>query len=414
MADFIPWMVVMALAVVMVWASLQARESLRWMRRSLSGGGSGLRPRGWLIRHLGMEPILDRAQLQAEELAALREAHERRMGELLGQLTQAVLVVDGQDRLRLANPAARRLFRMEAAAIGQPFVPLARSADLVDFLLVVRAGGGTWSDVQLNRDPASDIWIRISGAPTDPEAYGRGAIILVAEDVTQLRRLQAVEREFIANASHDLRTPVTILRGYAETLQQDHTSLSEEDRARFIGKVVDATQRLGKLLEGLLAMATLDSGVRLDCREGGLADATEETLDSLAERLAKEGVVVEVRIDDRLGEADPTQARRLVQNLCENAIAHARGLTRLKVRVTGRRIEVEDDGAGVAEAELGRLFDRFYRADRSRRQGGSGLGLSIVRQVALLHGGRAWAEPAIPRGLRVVAVLGPDTGTAHS
>jgi signal transduction histidine kinase len=303
---------------------------------------------------------------------------------------------------------------MEAAAIGQPFVPLARSADLVDFLLVVRAGGGTWSDVQLNRDPASDIWIRVSGAPTDPEAYGRGAIILVAEDVTQLRRLQAVEREFIANASHDLRTPVTILRGYAETLQQDHTSLSEEDRARFIGKVVDATQRLGKLLEGLLAMATLDSGVRLDCREGGLADATEETLDSLAERLAKEGVVVELRIDDRLGEADPTQARRLVQNLCENAIAHARGLTRLKVRVTGRRIEVEDDGAGVAEAELGRLFDRFYRADRSRRQGGSGLGLSIVRQVALLHGGRAWAEPAIPRGLRVVAVLGPDTGTAHS
>ncbi len=411
MGEMIPWMV-SALAVgAAAWASAEAREASRWMRRALAGDEAGPRPRSRLLRLIGAEPALARAESQAAELAALRAEHERRTGEILGQLTQAVLVVDGQDRLRLANPAAQRLFRMEAGWAGKPFVPMARSADLVDFLRRVRLEGGLGSEVQLNRAPSPDIWIRTSGAPTDPATYGPGAVILVAEDVTQLRRLKAVEREFIANASHDLRTPVTILRGYAETLQQDHTTMSAEDRARFIGKLVDATQRLGRLLESLLALASLESGVRLEKVAGGLAAAVEETAAEMRERLGATGTRLEVDIGDRTGAADPVQARRLVQNLIENAVAHARGMSRLGVRVRGARIEVEDDGQGVAEADLGRLFDRFYRADRSRRQGGSGIGLSIVRQVAELHGGRAWAEAARPRGLRVVAELEPSQTT---
>ena len=414
MVELVPWLIAALLAVALGGVAAEVRDAARWMRRALAGESTGPRPRGRLLALLGAEPALAlaRAEAQATELAALRDEHERRLGEVLGQLTQAVLVVDGQDRIRLANAAARRLFRMEGPHLGQPFVPTARSADLVDFLRRVRGDGALTADVQLNRAPASDIWIRAGGAPTDPATYGPGAVILVAEDVTQLRRLMTVEREFIANASHDLRTPVTILRGYAETLQQDHATMAEEDRARFLGKLVEATQRLGRLLESLLALATLESGVRLETRPGGLAEAAEETAEAMADRLREAGARLEIEIADRDGAADPTQARRLVQNLCENAAAHAKGLTRVVIRVRGNRIEVEDDGQGVAEAELGRLFDRFYRADRARRRGGAGLGLSIVRQVAELHGGKAWAEPALPRGLRVVAELGPSRDTA--
>ncbi|MFN7341655.1 MAG: sensor histidine kinase [Opitutia bacterium] len=411
MGEMIPWMLAALAVGAAAWAAEEARSASRWMRRTLAGDSAGPRPRSRVLRLIGAEPALARAESQAAEIAALRAEHERRTGEILGQLTQAVLVVDGQDRLRLANPAAQRLFKMEPGWVGKPFVPMARSADLVDFLRRVRLEGGLGSDVQLNRAPAPDIWIRTSGAPTDPATYGLGAVILVAEDITQLRRLKAVEREFIANASHDLRTPVTILRGYAETLQQDHSTMSAEDRARFMGKLVDATQRLGRLLESLLALASLESGVRLEIASGGLAAAVEEIAAEMRERLRGEGARLEISIEDREGGADPTQARRLVQNLLENAVAHARGMSRLVVRVRGARVEVEDDGPGVATAELGRLFDRFYRADRSRRQGGSGIGLSIVRQVAELHGGRAWAEAAVPRGLRVVAELGPPTTT---
>lgn len=411
MGEFLAWSVAATLAASAVWATTEARDAVRWMRRALAGDATGPRPRSRLLALLGFEGVLERAAAQSSELAALRETNERRTGELLGQLTQAVLVVDGQDRLRLANPSARRLFRIEDDSMGKPFVPMARSADLVDFLRRVRAEGGRAAEVQLNRAPASDIWIRVVGAPTDPATFGAGAVILVAEDVTQLRRLQAAEREFIANASHDLRTPVTILRGYAETLQQDHAGMTEEDRARFLGKLVDATQRLGRLLEGLLALASLESGVRLERREGGLALAVEEVAAAMGDRLRAAGIRLGVEILDREGASDPIQARRVAQNLVENALAHARGMTRLDLRVKGGRLEVEDDGPGVAEAELGRLFDRFYRADRSRRQGGSGLGLSIVRQVAELHGGRAWAESARPRGLRVIVEMGPSQAT---
>ena len=405
MGELFPWLLAASLAVAAAWAAQEIRAAARWMRRTLAGGGAAPRPRGWLLVALGLEPALARADRESAELASLRREHERRVGELLGSLTQAVMVVDGQGRLRLANPAAQRLLGMEEGAVGMPFVPLARSAALVDFVQRVRAEGAGSEEVELSRAPGRGTWIRVSGAPTDPEAYGSAAVILVAEDVTQLRRLQAVEREFIANASHDLRTPVTILRGYAETLQQDHASMTEEDRARFIGKVAEAARRLSRLLEGLLALASLESGIRLDPRPGALAAAAEDTLAALGDQLTEAGVRAELEIVDRAGAADPAQARRMIQNLCENALSHAHGMRRLCIRVRGSRVEVEDDGPGVAPADLERLFDRFYRVDRARRQGGSGLGLSIVRQVAELHGGSAWAEPAAPRGLRVVAVL---------
>lgn len=405
MGELFPWLLAASLAAAATWAAQEIRAAARWMRRTLAGGGAGARPRGWLLVALGLEPALARADRESAELSSLRREHERRVGELLGSLTQAVMVVDGQGRLRLANPAANRMLGMEPGALGTPFVPLARSAALVDFVERVRKEGVCAEDVELARSPGRGAWIRVSGAPTDPGAYGAAAVILVAEDVTQLRRLQAVEREFIANASHDLRTPVTILRGYAETLQQDHAGMTEEERARFVGKVVDSAQRLARLLEGLLALASLESGIRLDPRPGALASAAEDTLAAMADRLAETGVRAELQVVDREGRADPTQARRMIQNLCENALSHAHGMTRLSIRVKGARVEVEDDGPGVAAADLDRLFDRFYRVDRSRKQGGSGLGLSIVRQVAELHGGSAWAETATPRGLRVVAQL---------
>ena len=132
--------------------------------------------------------------------------------------------------------------------------------------------------------------------------------------------------------------------------------------------------------------------------------------DEYAARLKAAGVRVEVRLEAKEGgAADPVQAHRLVQNLIDNALAHATGLSVLTIETQdtpeGVRLSVEDDGAGVSPADLPRLFDRFYRTDKSRRAGGSGLGLSIVRQVAELHGGSATAEPARPKGLRVTVTL---------
>lgn len=327
------------------------------------------------------------------------------VGALLRHVTQAVLVVDARDRLVSANPRARELFQLPEAA-GGSFVALARSADVIDHLRALRAGGADPARlVELNRAPAANIWIRISGARLD-EA---GRVVLVAEDVSRLRRLETLEREFVANVSHDLRTPVTILRGYAETLAQDHAVLAPEERARFIAKIVSATGRLASLLEGMLALASLESGTPIRCEPGALATAAEEVVEAMGDRARAAGVALQLVVADRDGAADPTLARRLAQNLVDNALAHAQGADQVRVRVEGAVLSVEDNGPGVAEADLGRLFDRFYRTDRSRKQGGAGIGLSIVRQIAELHGGSVVAESARPRGLRVTARLGGAT-----
>jgi len=325
-------------------------------------------------------------------------------------LTDAVLVVDAQDRLRLANPAAAALFGLSEGDAGGSIVPLVRSADFIELVRRVRAEGGARSMILLNRAPLSDVWIQAAGARTDPEAFDDGAAIFVLADVTALKRLQAMERDFVTNVSHDLRTPVTILRGYAETLAEDQATMSPEDRARFTQKIVSSVGRLQGLVEGLLALASLESAQDVRREPGALHVAAREVAEEFAARCKAAGVKLELKLEAAQGgAADPVQARRLVQNLIDNALAHAAGMSRLIVStrdtLSGVELTVEDDGAGVTPADLPRLFDRFYRTDKSRRAGGSGLGLSIVRQVAELHGGSASVEPAKPKGLRITVTL---------
>lgn len=412
MTDGAAWILLAMLAGAVALVGSRLAGHLRWMRRTLAGADAGAAPRDAVARLLGLGPVFAAMESRALAEREMRAGHERRLGELLDRLTQAVVVVDAQDRLRLANPAARRLLRLEEGSEGASFVPMARSAELVDLIRRARREGGAESAIALHRAPSSDIWIRVSAAPSGGGALGEGSVVLVAEDITQLRRLQTAEREFLANLSHDLRTPVTILRGYAETLAQDMASLDEEGRARFAGKIASAAGRLGDLLEDMLALATLESGTSLRPVAGALAGAAEDAVEALDGRARALGVELVADIADRTGAADPLQSRRVAQNLIENALHHAKGATRIVARVEGDRIAVSDDGPGVAEADLGRIFDRLYRADRSRRRGGAGLGLSIVRQVAELHGGWVRAEPNRPRGLRIVARLGKDPETA--
>ncbi|MFM7241041.1 MAG: sensor histidine kinase, partial [Opitutia bacterium] len=340
----------------------------------------------------------------------IRAAAARRIEALLAPFTDAVLVVDAHDRLRLANPAAVALFGLGPEDAGGAVVPLVRSADFIELIGRVRNTGEAKATILLNRAPLADVWVQAAGARTDPEAFGEDAAIFVLADVTALKWLQAMEREFVTNVSHDLRTPVTILRGYAETLDDDHAAMSAEDRTRFIRKIVGSVGRLQGLVEGLLALASLESGQGAQREAGALHRAAREVCEEYRARCRAAGV--ELALELRAAESaatDPVQSRRLLQNLLDNALAHAAGATRILIATAdgekGVQLRVTDDGAGVAPADLPRLFDRFYRTDKSRRAGGSGLGLSIVRQVAELHGGTATAEPAQPKGLRVTVTF---------
>ena len=405
MLVWLPWALLAALVALLFFSASRFSSYLRWVRRTLAGFDAGAAPRDYLARLFGLAPLFAAVERRADNEAETQLNHNRQLGELLGLLTQAVVVVDGQDRLQLANPAARRLFRMEQGAEGDSIVPIVRSAELVNFLRLVRNSGSEYQEIRLSRPPAADLWINVYAAPAKGDTYGAGAVIIVAEDSTQLRRLQEVEREFLANLSHDLRTPVTILKGYAETLEQDGPTMSAEDRARFTTKIVTATARLNTMLEGMLALASLEAGAILEPTPGALARAAEETVDALQERAKTQGIALQLKLVNREGRVDALQSRRVVQNLVANALVHGRDARTIHIQVEGARVVVEDDGQGVAEDELTRIFDRLYRTDRSRRQGSTGLGLSIVREIALIHGGWVQAEAVKPRGLRVIVQL---------
>jgi signal transduction histidine kinase len=408
--SWLPWLLLLALVAAAVWCFAEIAGHVRWARRALLTDDAGPRPQGWLVRKLRLEELFVGIERRAANEGEIRAAAARRIEALLAPLTDAVLVVDAQDRLRLANPAAAALFDLSEGDSGGSIVPLVRSADFIELVRRARAEGGARSTILLNRAPLSDVWIQAAGARTDPEAFGDGAAIFVLADVTALKRLQAMERDFVTNVSHDLRTPVTILRGYAETLAEDQATMSTEDRARFTQKIVSSVGRLQGLVEGLLALASLESAQDVRREPGALHVAAREVAEEFAARCKAAGVKLELKLEAADGgAADPVQARRLVQNLIDNALAHAAGMSRLVVStrdtLSGVELTVEDDGAGVTPADLPRLFDRFYRTDKSRRAGGSGLGLSIVRQVAELHGGSASAEPAKPKGLRITVTL---------
>lgn len=408
--QWIPWLLLLAVVVLTGSGLAEIARCLRWARRALLRGDRAAHPQGWWVRSLHLEELFIAIESRSANEGEIRAAAARRIEVLLNPLTDAVLVVDAQDRLRLANPAATSLFNLTAADGGGSIVPLVRSADFIELIRHVRAEGGAQATLLLNRAPLADVWLQASGARTDPEAFGEGAAIFVLADVTALKRLQAVERDFVTNVSHDLRTPVTILRGYAETLAEDQATMSPEDRRRFIGKIVSSVGRLQGLVEGLLALASLESAQEIQREPRALHTAIREVAEEYTARCQAAEVSLTLSLEaEETATADPVQCRRMIQNLIDNALAHAAGLTQLTLStrqtLSGIELTVQDDGAGVPQAELARLFDRFYRTDKSRKAGGSGLGLSIVRQVAELHGGSATAEPAKPKGLRITVTL---------
>jgi signal transduction histidine kinase len=232
-------------------------------------------------------------------------------------------------------------------------------------------------------------------------------VLVLAEDRTNERRVEAIRRDFVANVSHELKTPLTAVSGYAETLADD-PDLPPLPR-RFAGTIAANAARMQRIVDDLLDLSRIESGgwrpapARVD-----LAVAADEALGPAREAAAAKGVLLAVAPapDAPALWADPTAARQVLSNLVENAVRHtAAG----RVAVTTeqgdgcRWLVVQDSGEGIAAEHLPRIFERFYRADaaRSREEGGTGLGLAIVKHMVEGHGGTVGAESRLGRGTTI-------------
>ena len=318
-----------------------------------------------------------------------------RMEAILSGMVEGVLVVDRQGRLQLVNRAAQTMLHVDASAAGRPYVEVIRHPAIAAQL----AGALSGTDVDtheltLSRDPGRIFVSRAASV----SATGGGGAVLVLHDITDLRRADQIRRDFVANVSHELRTPLTAIRGYVEALMDEGSD--REDSQRFLEIIGRHTTRMERLVKDLLRLARLDARQELldvapcDVRQLfntivlDLAPAIEEK---------RQRVSTDVEADACSIGADPAKLHDIIRNLAENAVNNSPEAATIRLaasRIDGTvQVTVSDSGPGIPPQDLTRVFERFYRVDKSRsRPGGTGLGLAIVKHLVELHGGTARAE----------------------
>ena len=245
-----------------------------------------------------------------------------------------------------------------------------------------------------------------------------GGALLMFRDVTALRRLEAVRRDFVANVSHELKTPLTSIAGYAETLA---TERDETQTRKFADTILSNARRMQRLVDDLLDLSRIESGGWQPVRRVvDVAELAEEAWSPFGDRAREHGVNFVVAVVPKAGTtvADADALRQIFTNLFDNALRHTPAGGSITVQggaaPDGVMIAVVDTGSGIAPQHLPRIFERFYRADasRSRAQGGTGLGLAIVKHLVEAHGGRVTAESTLGRGTTIRMFFPADTAPA--
>jgi len=337
-------------------------------------------------------------------------ARERaHMDAVLQGMVEGAVLVNRHGKLVISNPAVRAMLRLPDDAEGRHFLEVVRHPDIAALLTAALNGGRPDpSEVQLDSQSRRSFVAR--AVPV--EASRDGGAVLVLHDVTELRQADQVRRDFVANVSHELRTPLTAIRGYVEALMDapGDAALAE----RFLQIIARHADRMDRLVTDLLRLARLDARQELLQPESShvntvLAGVLSEMDTAIhAKRLH---VRVSIADDGEVVYADPAKLHDILRNLLENAINYSPEAGEIAVDVQreerGVRIAVSDRGPGIPEADLSRIFERFYRVDRSRTRdpGGTGLGLSIVKHLVELHGGRVSARNRDGGGATVVMQL---------
>lgn len=338
-------------------------------------------------------------------------ARERaHMDAILNGMVEGVVLVDGAGRLVLANPAMRTMLRLTEGAEGRHYLEVVRQPDIAAQVSSALSGDAPpAAEVQLDTDVRRTFVARVV-----PVARERGGgAVLVLHDVTDLRRADQVRRDFVANVSHELRTPLTAIRGYVEALLD---APPEPDEARrFLDVIARHTLRMERLVRDLLRLARLDAGQesieRASCSVSALVAAAVHDMQSAFDA-RRQSLAISIADEAATVTGDVTKLHDVLRNLLENAGNYSPegGTIEITTQRAGHEValSVADRGPGIPEADLTRIFERFYRVDRSRTRdpGGTGLGLSIVRHLVELHGGRVTAANR-PGGGAVITVALP-------
>lgn len=374
------------------------------------------------VRHPGSDEIGEVAVALNEISRTTREKVRQlaeskgRLEAVLANMESGVVLFDRSGRINLVNPAAERILGIGKARVaGRTYVETLRNYPLSQIIdEVLRSGKPQGGEISLIF-PSERI-LAAHAAPVFGERQEPQGVVLVLHDISEIRRLERVRAEFVANVSHELKTPVTAVKGFAETLLEGalYNSRACEE---FVSIIAEEAERLNRLINDLLSLSRIESRelmLRLESLE--LGPEIKQIVDKLKPRFQKKELGLSVAVPGHpvIVRADRDRMEQVLLNLLENSLMYTPSGGHVEVGVQDESnmvvVSVKDTGIGIPPDDLPRIFERFYRVDRarSRKLGGTGLGLAIVKHLVEAHGGKVWVESELGKGSQFYFTLPKD------
>jgi two-component system phosphate regulon sensor histidine kinase PhoR len=369
-----------------------------------------------VLRIESRDEIGDLAENINGMVAALREeirtadGERRKLKAVFSGMSEGVMVLDGENRIELVNLGMERMSGRPAGEIvDRTILEAFRNVELHDLLERFRQSGEILcQEIGMGNDPPAMMDVTISTVQGD--AVGEGKTMLVFHDVTRLKRLERTRTDFVANVTHEIRTPLTAIIGFVETLEQGAME-NREKALEFLQTIRENAERLNRLVDDLLTLSAIELGeARLHFERVDVGKALEQALALISPRATEKGVKIIQEIPGSLPaiRADRDRLAQILLNILDNAVKFTPPGGSVAVEALpdeeGRlNIRITDTGVGIPKGEIPRLGERFYRADkaRAREMGGTGLGLSIVKHLMKAHEAQMMIDSAMGHGTTV-------------
>jgi two-component system, OmpR family, phosphate regulon sensor histidine kinase PhoR len=398
-------------------------DYLRRMTRQIKDFAGSLVPRGIgkkLFLHDAGEfsDIADSLNTMSQELKNVIEDHEqerKRLNEILRSIPDALVIIDDKSVVLLSS-AATKIFFGDSPLIGRPFIQVIRNSEffaLLDEVRSTRKAGV--SEFKLEYPTERHCVVRIS--PLFQSKDDLTGFVAIFHDITDLKKVEQVRKDFVANASHEIKTPITAIKGFADTLLEG--ALEDREHAlKFLRAIKSNSERINSLVDDLMTISKIEMGVvKIEKTPVQFIDVAEAVLAILKDKAASKNLTLQIAVNPGLNDitADRDRLIQILTNLVDNGIKFTEqgGVTFGMIEEGGRLcITVEDTGIGIPQKHLARLGERFYRVDpsRSRQMGGTGLGLAIVKHLVKALGWDMQIESVHGKGTKVRIFLTPPHG----
>ncbi|HFU0837704.1 TPA: ATP-binding protein [Streptococcus agalactiae] len=346
---------------------------------------------------------LDSHQAKIQHQKLLLQKRQKEFDTIISKIKEGMILLDDQARIVSINVEALKLFQINDDWHGRFMMEVSRDLTLKDLIDQGLKGKKKEANIGIENNH-----YRVLVRPTTDNNRVTGLVVLLF-DVTDQLQMEQLQREFTANVSHELKTPLHVISGYSELLANQ--MVPNEEVPQFAAKIHKESERLVKLVEDIINLSHLDEQEKLPQETVNLYDLTQKVLEGLQAKADKKHIQINFNGEEAILRGNPVLLNSLVYNLCDNAITynHEKGQVNVTLKNSPDTItlEVSDTGLGIAEKDKKRIFERFYRVDKSRSKivGGTGLGLSIVKSALDFHNGSIKVDSHLGQGTTMTVLL---------